>query len=91
MQVDNTSDDKPRDLAQKLQCQHQDRAGVKLKLPVRRRRCATKREIRGNTSERTNRGLPHGIGTKGPDAKSFIVTHENWQQWHKAKVRRKGV
>ena len=36
MQVDNTSDDKPRDLAYKLQCQDQDRAGVKLKLPVRR-------------------------------------------------------
>ena len=34
MQVDNTSDDKPRDLACKLQCQHQKRAGVKLKLLV---------------------------------------------------------
>ena len=27
MQVDNTSDDTPRDLAHKLQCQHQDRSG----------------------------------------------------------------
>ena len=36
MQVDNTSDDKPKDLAHRLQWQHQDRAGVKLKLFVRR-------------------------------------------------------